>query len=179
MILYFLVLTTSKLVYVQVTNNVYVQMLKFDSNLIHSNRVHWEEFQGSYWSVSRMLLFGSNVSFTCSIIGLHHASLIACCFVSRFQSERESGDRNFAIGYYLKEKKVGLFCLLYFEDRMLFMVYELLKFLSFHIQDYLNYYSTICVFSYCHSKCPVLYIGCEYICHSNNTCNLISISQDK
>lgn len=23
-----------------------------------------------------------------------------------FQSERESGDRNFAIGYYLKEKKV-------------------------------------------------------------------------
>lgn len=24
----------------------------------------------------------------------------------RFQSERESGDRNFAIGYYLKEKKV-------------------------------------------------------------------------
>uniref|UniRef100_A0A8B9U4F3 glutaminase n=1 Tax=Anas zonorhyncha TaxID=75864 RepID=A0A8B9U4F3_9AVES len=32
-----------------------------------------------------------------------------------FQSERESGDRNFAIGYYLKEKKVDLFCLLYFE----------------------------------------------------------------
>lgn len=27
-------------------------------------------------------------------------------FSSRFQSERESGDRNFAIGYYLKEKKV-------------------------------------------------------------------------
>uniref|UniRef100_A0A8C4Z904 glutaminase n=1 Tax=Gadus morhua TaxID=8049 RepID=A0A8C4Z904_GADMO len=26
-------------------------------------------------------------------------------FVCRFQSERESGDRNFAIGYYLKEKK--------------------------------------------------------------------------
>lgn len=25
----------------------------------------------------------------------------------RFQSERESGDRNFAIGYYLKEKKVN------------------------------------------------------------------------
>uniref|UniRef100_A0A663DPH1 glutaminase n=1 Tax=Aquila chrysaetos chrysaetos TaxID=223781 RepID=A0A663DPH1_AQUCH len=36
-----------------------------------------------------------------------------------FQSERESGDRNFAIGYYLKEKKVDLFCLLYFEDCML------------------------------------------------------------
>uniref|UniRef100_A0A803Y051 glutaminase n=1 Tax=Meleagris gallopavo TaxID=9103 RepID=A0A803Y051_MELGA len=34
-----------------------------------------------------------------------HASLISCCLVSRFQSERESGDRNFAIGYYLKEKK--------------------------------------------------------------------------
>lgn len=28
---------------------------------------------------------------------------------SRFQSERESGDRNFAIGYYLKEKKVLIF----------------------------------------------------------------------
>lgn len=27
---------------------------------------------------------------------------------SRFQSERESGDRNFAIGYYLKEKKVSI-----------------------------------------------------------------------
>uniref|UniRef100_A0A8C3VEB7 glutaminase n=1 Tax=Catharus ustulatus TaxID=91951 RepID=A0A8C3VEB7_CATUS len=27
----------------------------------------------------------------------------------RFQSERESGDRNFAIGYYLKEKKVNFF----------------------------------------------------------------------
>lgn len=26
----------------------------------------------------------------------------------RFQSERESGDRNFAIGYYLKEKKVWI-----------------------------------------------------------------------
>lgn len=32
-------------------------------------------------------------------------------FSSRFQSERESGDRNFAIGYYLKEKKVFKFCL--------------------------------------------------------------------
>ena len=31
-------------------------------------------------------------------------------FSSRFQSERESGDRNFAIGYYLKEKKVSEFC---------------------------------------------------------------------
>lgn len=29
-------------------------------------------------------------------------------FCVRFQSERESGDRNFAIGYYLKEKKVSL-----------------------------------------------------------------------
>lgn len=28
------------------------------------------------------------------------------CLFDRFQSERESGDRNFAIGYYLKEKKV-------------------------------------------------------------------------
>lgn len=39
-----------------------------------------------------------------------------CFFILRFQSERESGDRNFAIGYYLKEKKVDLFCLLYFGD---------------------------------------------------------------
>uniref|UniRef100_A0A8C5FN83 glutaminase n=1 Tax=Gadus morhua TaxID=8049 RepID=A0A8C5FN83_GADMO len=31
--------------------------------------------------------------------------LSAMSFVCRFQSERESGDRNFAIGYYLKEKK--------------------------------------------------------------------------
>uniref|UniRef100_A0AAY4E764 glutaminase n=1 Tax=Denticeps clupeoides TaxID=299321 RepID=A0AAY4E764_9TELE len=46
-------------------------------------------------------------------------SLIKCCCMLmlltgcgfnrlRFQSERESGDRNFAIGYYMKEKKVGL-----------------------------------------------------------------------
>lgn len=34
-------------------------------------------------------------------------------FSSRFQSERESGDRNFAIGYYLKEKKVFEFCLFF------------------------------------------------------------------
>lgn len=37
---------------------------------------------------------------------VHHLCL-------RFQSERESGDRNFAIGYYLKEKKVSTsFCIL-------------------------------------------------------------------
>lgn len=30
------------------------------------------------------------------------------CVFDRFQSERESGDRNFAIGYYLKEKKVWI-----------------------------------------------------------------------
>lgn len=29
-----------------------------------------------------------------------------CTLCPSFQSERESGDRNFAIGYYLKEKKV-------------------------------------------------------------------------
>lgn len=34
-------------------------------------------------------------------------------FSLRFQSERESGDRNFAIGYYLKEKKVSSRTLLY------------------------------------------------------------------
>lgn len=61
-------------------------------------------------------MFRSNVFFTCGFNGLHHAFLISCCLVSRFQSERESGDRNFAIGYYLKEKKVGLLCLLYFEE---------------------------------------------------------------
>lgn len=39
---------------------------------------------------------------------------LTCCLVLfffssfRFQSERESGDRNFAIGYYLKEKKVNI-----------------------------------------------------------------------
>ena len=38
-------------------------------------------------------------------------------FSSRFQSERESGDRNFAIGYYLKEKKVSEFCFFF---RLLF-----------------------------------------------------------
>lgn len=34
--------------------------------------------------------------------------LISCKAISvyRFQSEKETGDRNFAIGYYLKEKKV-------------------------------------------------------------------------
>uniref|UniRef100_A0AAR2LLK2 glutaminase n=1 Tax=Pygocentrus nattereri TaxID=42514 RepID=A0AAR2LLK2_PYGNA len=31
-----------------------------------------------------------------------------------FQSERESGDRNFAIGYYLKEKKVSVSTLIYY-----------------------------------------------------------------
>ena len=35
-------------------------------------------------------------------------------FSSRFQSERESGDRNFAIGYYLKEKKVFECCFYFF-----------------------------------------------------------------
>lgn len=30
-----------------------------------------------------------------------------------FQSERETGDRNFAIGYYLKEKKVRLLFLVF------------------------------------------------------------------
>lgn len=34
-------------------------------------------------------------------------------FFFRFQSERESGDRNFAIGYYLKEKKVLKFLFLF------------------------------------------------------------------
>lgn len=34
-------------------------------------------------------------------------------FSFRFQSERESGDRNFAIGYYLKEKKVFKFLFLF------------------------------------------------------------------
>lgn len=76
-------------------------------------------------SVNRMFVLRSNVSFMCSFIELCHASLnfntseslisLLLLFISRFQSERESGDRNFAIGYYLKEKKVDLFCLLYFE----------------------------------------------------------------
>lgn len=35
-------------------------------------------------------------------------ALILCeaIYVNSFQSEKETGDRNFAIGYYLKEKKV-------------------------------------------------------------------------
>lgn len=51
-----------------------------------------------------------------SEVQLFSESLTSFFFFLRFQSERESGDRNFAIGYYLKEKKVGLSCLLYFED---------------------------------------------------------------
>lgn len=37
----------------------------------------------------------------------YHTQFV-CVLCARFQSERESGDRNFAIGYYLKEKKVSL-----------------------------------------------------------------------
>lgn len=33
---------------------------------------------------------------------------------SSFQSEKETGDRNYAIGYYLKEKKVSLRAVLVF-----------------------------------------------------------------
>uniref|UniRef100_A0A8C4WPF4 glutaminase n=1 Tax=Gopherus evgoodei TaxID=1825980 RepID=A0A8C4WPF4_9SAUR len=40
-----------------------------------------------------------------SLIKVKHSHLVFCFFLFRFQSERESGDRNFAIGYYLKEKK--------------------------------------------------------------------------
>lgn len=38
----------------------------------------------------------------------HTCCVNGVCLFDRFQSERESGDRNFAIGYYLKEKKVWL-----------------------------------------------------------------------
>ncbi len=40
--------------------------------------------------------------------GVRLRQLIIYAYWSRFQSERESGDRNFAIGYYLKEKKVSI-----------------------------------------------------------------------
>lgn len=58
---------------------------------------------------------------------------VTCCLVLfffflpfRFQSERESGDRNFAIGYYLKEKKVNLFfSYVYFEDGVLGFIHSL------------------------------------------------------
>lgn len=42
---------------------------------------------------------------------LTHCLVFFLFFSFRFQSERESGDRNFAIGYYLKEKKVNVFFL--------------------------------------------------------------------
>lgn len=45
-------------------------------------------------------------------------------FSSRFQSERESGDRNFAIGYYLKEKKVFNFFVLFQVILLLNKMYE-------------------------------------------------------
>lgn len=40
--------------------------------------------------------------------GFMFLALLLCKAISlyRFQSEKETGDRNFAIGYYLKEKKV-------------------------------------------------------------------------
>lgn len=42
------------------------------------------------------------------LAGFMSSVLILCKTISvhRFQSEKETGDRNFAIGYYLKEKKV-------------------------------------------------------------------------
>lgn len=58
-------------------------------------------------------------------------ALILCKAISvyRFQSEKETGDRNFAIGYYLKEKKVccsncncfSSFCLYYSTKELLFV----------------------------------------------------------
>lgn len=52
---------------------------------------------------------------------VHDTADALCACSVRFQSERESGDRNFAIGYYLKEKKVSpqefpvcpIFCFLF------------------------------------------------------------------
>lgn len=42
------------------------------------------------------------------LTGFMFLALLLCKAISldRFQSEKETGDRNFAIGYYLKEKKV-------------------------------------------------------------------------
>lgn len=42
----------------------------------------------------------------CENISFLYVMGVLCSLCDRFQSERESGDRNFAIGYYLKEKKV-------------------------------------------------------------------------
>lgn len=44
--------------------------------------------------------------------------IVSCSFLipvysCSFQSERETGDRNYAIGYYLKEKKVSFLVVLY------------------------------------------------------------------
>lgn len=49
------------------------------------------------------LLGNLNVPLSQSIMLYYWASLL---FFFRFQSEKETGDRNFAIGYYMKEKKV-------------------------------------------------------------------------
>lgn len=54
-----------------------------------------------------------NTGFTVHMRNGHGTATEAGCVTGsgvfdRFQSERESGDRNFAIGYYLKEKKVRL-----------------------------------------------------------------------
>lgn len=62
-------------------------------------------------------------SLTCCLVFLFSIFF----FFFRFQSERESGDRNFAIGYYLKEKKVNIFflkCILRMVCWVLFIVCE-------------------------------------------------------
>lgn len=75
-------------------------------------------------------------------------------FFFRFQSERESGDRNFAIGYYLKEKKVNIFflkCILRMVCWVLFIVCEDFYFMYSVAQINTGYGSSIS-FKWCHLK---------------------------
>lgn len=61
---------------------------------------------------------------------------------------------------------------------MLFIVYELLKLVSFCVHDHLNYCNTVHVFHPVTQNAQPC-VGCEYLCRFNNTCNLISVLQDK
>uniref|UniRef100_A0A673HY60 glutaminase n=1 Tax=Sinocyclocheilus rhinocerous TaxID=307959 RepID=A0A673HY60_9TELE len=65
------------------------------------NKLSLDE-EGSMWaSATQRMSF--IVQFT---LVLHPMLLLLTCFhFTRFQSEKETGDRNYAIGYYLKEKK--------------------------------------------------------------------------
>lgn len=65
------------------------------------------EAQAPIWSDA--CITAHNLLYTSGMLAFQHMHtrcVTGVCLLGRFQSERESGDRNFAIGYYLKEKKV-------------------------------------------------------------------------